>query len=391
MQEYFSPVFFHVDLDAFFASVEQLVHPEYKGKPVIVGGLPEDRRAVVSTASYEARKFGIHSAMPISAAKKLCPDAIFLRGNMKLYADKSKEVMEVFSDFSPSVIQMSIDEAFIDMKGTEKLFGTPDEAAVLLKNTVKEKTGLTVSVGAASTMYLAKIASGLKKPDGLTIVEEGKEEEFMLSLPLEKLWGAGSKTQMHLKDAGLRTIKSIYDKSEGLLKSIFGDATGSFLYDAVRGGKNISFGEEAKTHSVSVETTYEYDLTDRYIIETALLQLSEQLMYRLHKENSKSYTVCLKIRYEDFTTVSIQETGERIVMNSDDLFEKSKKLFEKKYDGKRGIRLLGLSLQNITKGTAMEQQELFENLNEKKAKLENALYKMEEKNPSLKIRKARLL
>ena len=161
----FEKVFIHVDLDAFFASVEQHDHPEYKGKPVIVGGIPGDRRAVVSTASYEARKYGVHSALPLAKAVELCPNAIFLRGNHKRYAEVSHKIMSIFKEFSPSVIQMSIDEAFIDLTGTEKLFGPPLEIAKKIKAKVKEQTGLTVSVGIASTMYVAKIASGYKKPE----------------------------------------------------------------------------------------------------------------------------------------------------------------------------------------------------------------------------------
>ena len=162
--------FFHVDLDAFFASVEQLDNPALKGKCVIVGGLPSDRRSVVSTCSYEARRFGVHSAMPIAEAKRLCQNAIFLRGNHKRYSEKSEEVMECFKSYSPTIIQISIDEAFLDLSGTEKLFGNPTSTARKLKNDVKEKTGLTVSVGVASNMYLAKIASGMKKPDGLFVI-----------------------------------------------------------------------------------------------------------------------------------------------------------------------------------------------------------------------------
>ena len=187
--------FIHADLDAFYASVEQLDHPEYRGKPVIVGGLPEDRRSVVSAASYEARKFGVHSAMPTAQAFKLCPEGIFLRGRMDRYQEKSEEIMTVFADFSPDLEQLSIDEAFLDITGTEKLFGPHRETAVKLKERVRNETGLTVSVGLASNKYIAKIASGMSKPDGLFVVTPGEEEKFMRSLSVEKIWGAGEKTQ----------------------------------------------------------------------------------------------------------------------------------------------------------------------------------------------------
>ena len=175
--------YLHADLDAFFASVEQLDHPEYRGKPVIVGGLPQDKRSVVSTASYEARVFGVHSAMPVARAYQLCPQGIFVHGRMKRYSELSFQIMQIFSDFSPDVQQMSIDEAFIDLTGTEKLFGPPQETARRIKERVKKETGLTVSIGLAPTKYLAKLASDMQKPDGFYMIEEGTEESFMLNLP----------------------------------------------------------------------------------------------------------------------------------------------------------------------------------------------------------------
>ncbi|MCR5218760.1 DNA polymerase IV [Treponema sp.] len=383
--------YFHVDLDAFFASVEQRDHPEYKGKPVIIGGLPGDRRAVVSTASYEARKYGVHSAMPLSKAVELCPQAVFIRGNYKRYSEISHRIMSIFSNFSPVVIQMSIDEAFIDMTGTEKLFGPAESAALKIKKEILEQTGLTVSIGVSSSMYVAKIASGYKKPDGLTIIPPGDEEKFMLSLPLDKLWGAGSKTQAHLKEIGLTTIRDIHSKSLNLLISIFGQSAGSFLYNAVRGNKDYIFGTEAKSHSISTESTFEFDLTDRNSIEKALMELCWNLMWRLHKENLRSRTIMVKIRYEDFTTISVQESFTNPVSSSDDLYEKTMYLFNKKYDGSSGIRLLGICACNTESRDLPVQQNLFDFGEEKKARLEKAIYNLEEKNPSLKVRKARLL
>lgn len=383
-------VFIHVDLDAFFASVEQRDHPEYKGKPLIVGGLPSDRRSVVSTASYEARKYGVHSAMPIFQAVRLCPNGIFIRGNHQKYEEISNQIMEIFSNYSPTVIQMSIDEAFIDITGTEKLFGAPEEIAKKIKKEIYDKTQLTVSIGISQSQYVAKIASGYKKPNGLTIVPPGKEEDFMLSLPLEKLWGVGKKTQQHLKDAGFKTTKDIYSKSENLLISIFGN-TGSYLYNAVRGNMDLQFGTESKYHSVSSETTFEFDLTDTYSMENAIMSLAYNVNYRMHKENVRTKTVAVKIRYEDFSTVSIQETSEYPVSNADDLYERCKRLFYKKYEKGRGIRLLGISCDKVESKNIPVQQNLFEDINTKKARLEEAIYAMEDKNPELKIRKARLL
>ena len=384
-------VFLHVDLDAFFASVEQLDHPEYKGKPVIVGGLPTDRRSVVSTASYEARKFGVHSAMPTFQAVKLCPNGIYLRPRMKRYHEKSEEVMAIFREYSPDIQQISVDEAFIDLTGTERLFGSPEDTARRLKKEVFEKTGLTVSVGLASTKYCAKIASGLQKPDGLTIVPFGGETEFMLSLPLTKVWGAGKKTLAKLEQYGIKTTRDIYTRSEKLLQSLFGNAVGSFLYHSVRGNEGADFRAEPKSRSISAENTYEYDLTNPEIIETAILDLCHTVMFRSLREKVRSTTVALKIRYEDFSTVSVQTTSERYVSSVDDLFERAKALLEKKRDARLGIRLLGVAMQNLEDDTTPRQQELFDFGDEKKRKLESAILKAQEKDPSLKITKARLL
>lgn len=384
-------VFLHVDLDAFFASVEQLDHPEYRGKPVIVGGLPGDRRSVVSTASYEARRYGVHSAMPTVQAVKLCPNGIFLRGRMKRYHEKSEEVMSIFKNYSPDIQQISVDEAFIDLTGTEKLFGAPEETAKKLKAEVLEKTGLTVSVGLASTKYCAKIASGLQKPDGLTVVPFGSETEFMLSLPIEKVWGAGKKTLEKLNNYGIKTTRDIYTRSEKLLQSLFGNAAGTFLYNSVRGNAGADFHAEPKSRSISAETTFEYDLTDRNAIETALLALCHTVMFRSLREKVRSSSVSLKIRYEDFSTVSVQNTGSRYVSSVDDLFERAKALFYKKHDGRTGVRLLGVTMQNLEDENTPRQQELFDFGEEKKRRLETAILKAQEKNPSVKITKARLL
>ena len=384
-------VFLHVDLDAFFASVEQLDNPELRGKPVIVGGLPGDRRSVVSTASYEARKYGVHSAMPTARAYELCPNGIFVHGRMKRYQEKSAEVMAIFRMYSPDVFQISVDEAFIDLTGTERLLGSPYDVAVRLKKQVHDETGLTVSVGLASTMYIAKIASGYHKPDGLTVVKPGEETSFMLALPLEKVWGVGSKTLDHLHRAGFTTTKGIYNKSKALLQSIFGENTGSFLYEAVRGNKGMRFGEEAENHSLSSETTFDFDLLDRYAIDTALMELSQTVMFRLHREDVHSRTLGLKIRYEDFTTVSIQETSERPFTSADDMYERCKRLFTKKYETGRGIRLLGVAAQNVEANSVPVQTELFDFGDAKKAKVEKAILALENKHPGVKIEKARTM
>ncbi|MBR5401491.1 MAG: DNA polymerase IV [Treponema sp.] len=383
--------YLHVDLDAFFASVEQLDNPQYRGKPLIVGGKPEDKRSVVSTASYEARKFGVHSAMPTAKAYQLCPQGIFVYPRMKRYSEISWQIMNIFHDFSPDVQQMSIDEAFIDLTGTENLFGSPKETAMKIKQRVKDETGLTVSVGLAPTKYLAKIASDMNKPDGFYCIPEGSEQEFMLNLPLKKVWGIGDKTYASLKTNGLFTTRDIYEKSLESLVFMYGNNMGNFLYNVVRGIEIINFDRKTKSHSVSNETTFPFDIYDIYTIETSILELCHSLIFRLLKENGFSRTVMVKIRYEDFSTVSIQQTYSRSILTLDSLFACAKELFEKKYEHGRGIRLIGIGLENIENSEKPFQPGLFDDDSEKKQNVEKAILSLKKKHPEINIQKARML
>lgn len=383
--------YIHADLDAFFASVEQLDHPEYRGKPVIVGGKPEDRRGVVSTASYEARKFGVHSAMPTFQAYKLCPQGIFVHGNYRRYQEISYQVMTIFRDFSPDVDQMSIDEAFIDLTGTERLFGPPEETAIKIKERVKQETGLTISIGLAASKYIAKIASGHSKPDGFYFVKHGDECKFMLSLPLNKVWGCGQKTLENLNKKGIRTTKDLFQKDLDYLTLVFGENTGKFLYNSVRGLDNNTFTNERKSHSISNEKTFAYDIYDPEIAKAYLLELSHNVLFRLLKEKSFSKTIFLKIRYSDFSTTSIQEKESNYVETVDDFYNKITRLFDKKYINGRGIRLLGLGFDNVEENDNNRQFELFDQDKDKKKKIEEAILKLEEKHPEIKIRKASIL
>ncbi|MDR2444632.1 MAG: DNA polymerase IV [Spirochaetaceae bacterium] len=382
--------FLHADLDAFYASVEQLDNEGYRGKPVIVGGHPGDRRAVVSTASYEARKYGVHSAMPIARAYELCPHGIFLRGNMRRYKEKSREVMDIFSEFTPDVRQISIDEAFLDITGTERLFGPPAELARKLKSAVRERTGLPVSVGLASNKYVAKIASGMSKPDGCFVVEKGGEENFMRSLPVDKIWGAGGKSQEKFKKYGYKSCDDIYKVPEQRLCSIFGKAFGSFLYRAVRGQAAASFDDVRGSRSISAEHTFDYDMYDEFAVETAIMKICNTLMYRLLDCRWQSRTVCIKIRYEDFSTESAQETSERTVGTMNELFERVCALFHRKYKRGRGIRLIGAGLMNL-ETDGVSTGELFEFEDERKKKLEKCIHEINKKFPNAAIKKARLV
>jgi len=382
-------MFIHADIDAFYASIEQLDYPAYRGKPVIVGGLPEDRRSVVSAASYEARKFGVHSAMPIVQAYKLCPEGIFLRGRMGRYQEKSTEIMAIFGDFSPSVEQLSIDEAFVDITGTQGLFGPPAEAAGKLKERVRREAGLTVSVGLASNKYVAKIASGMSKPDGLFVVTAGEEGSFMRSLPVGKIWGAGDKTQETFKKYGFKTGEDIYRISAGNLASMFGNSFGTFLYRAVRGEAAENFDRDRGSHSMSTERTFDYDLYNEFAIETALLDMCEALMFRLLSSGGQSATVSLKIRYSDFSTEVVRETFQNPVLTLNDFYKHVLDLFHRKYQKGRGIRLIGAGLMNLQTESAARQGDLFGEKNEKERRLEESILKINEKHPGAALRRGR--
>ncbi|MDR3138912.1 MAG: DNA polymerase IV [Treponema sp.] len=381
--------FIHADIDAFYASVEQLDHPGYRGKPVIVGGLPSDKRSVVSTASYEARSFGVHSAMPIFQAYKLCPGGIFLRGNMGRYKEKSQEVLAVFSDFSPDVKAISIDEAFIDITGTERLFGPPETLAKNLKERVLRKTGLVVSLGLASNKYIAKIASGMSKPDGLYIIPPGGEEGFMRSLRVNKIWGAGRKSQELFKKYGLKTGEDIYALPKEKLTLIFGKAFGLFLYRAVRGEAAAAFDDDRGSHSISSERTFPHDLYDEFTIETVLFDICQDLMFRLYTNNLQGRTIFIKIRYDDFHTESARETYPYPVVSMNELFEFLRLLFQKKYKPGRRVRLLGAGLSNLEPENHSRQNELFEMINEKERKLEKHILEINTKYPHAALKRGR--
>lgn len=384
-------VFFHVDLDAFFAAVEQLDYPEYRGKPVIIAGDP-DKRGVVSTCSYEARVFGVRSAMSSVRAHKLCPQGIFLPGRMHRYHEKSREVMAVLDQFSPDIQQISVDEAFLDMSGTSRIFGEPCNAAQLLKEAVHNQTGLTISVGVAPNRYLAKIASGLSKPDGLHIIHAGEESSFMKERKLDEVWGVGEKSRDRLSSAGLNTVPDILACPEKLLAGILGPAGASFLYRAVRGIDPGIMSGEPSSRSISAERTFDRDVHEREIIESLLLELSIELMYRLLDDGLYGKTVTLKLRYADFTTVSIQSTGDTAIRDSSDLFERAQELLARKLEHGALVRLVGLAVNRLADKPPAEQLPLFDDGSGKRKQLvEQALHKLEKKRGKRLVTRARLL
>lgn len=368
--------FFHIDLDAFFASVECLDHSEYRGKPLIIGRVGP--RCVCSTCSYEARKFGVHSAMPMSMALRLCPNAITVPGNMKRYSEKSKEVMAIIRAFAPGFIQASIDEAYLDMTGMETVYGKPRAAGYLLKDKIFNETGLTVSIGIGSSHFIAKLASDYHKPNGLTYVAKGREIEFVDTVGIKKLWGVGKVMQQNLEKRHIYSTQDIREFSCESLQGFFGKASGSYLYQICRGIDPGIISADTKTHSISTETTYYPDLFEADAINQYLLQMSQEVTFRALDEGFMAKTVGVKIRYGDFTTTSIQATPTEGIYNSGEVYALAKELFWKKYNGS-GIRLLGLGLYQMYEGDSPEQGELFAEDREKRRKLEKTILSLQKK------------
>ena len=295
----------HVDMDAFFASIEQLDHPEYKGHPVIVGGLSS--RGVVATCSYEARKFGVHSAMPISRAKKLCPDGIYVYPRMDRYKEVSYQIFSIMKEFTPHIEPLSIDEAFLEVSGMSTMYSGPKALGRAIKDRVFEETGLIISAGLAPNKFLAKLASDLDKPDGLVVIPYGREKEILAPLPIKRIWGVGPRTEKILKTGGfhlMRHIQALPDESS--LIPLVGNQARR-IWELANGIDDRPVETDRKIQSIGAEETYEEDLTDGSAIELEFRYFANRLSKRLRKRNLLGHTVSIKVRYDDFTTVSRQK------------------------------------------------------------------------------------
>ena len=298
----------HVDMDAFYASVEKRDRPELRGLPVIVGADPRGR-GVVSACSYEARVFGVHSAMPISRAYRLCPQGVYLPVDMDKYARASAEIMAILADFSPLVEPVSVDEAFIDLTGTSTLWGPPPDAVRAIKARIKRETGLTASAGLAANKFIAKVASDLDKPDGLVIVEPGREAEFLAPLPIARLWGVGKATAKDLAALGIATIGQLQRLSRATLVARLGDH-GAGLHDLAFGRDDRPVEPWTPPKSMGAETTFERDTTDRARLDTTLRGQAERVARELRAERLAAARVTLKLRFADFRTLTRSHTSD---------------------------------------------------------------------------------
>jgi nucleotidyltransferase/DNA polymerase involved in DNA repair len=343
-----SRVILHLDMDAFFAAIEQHDHPELRGRPVVVGADPKGGkgRGVVSTCSYEARAYGLRSAMPISQAYRLCPHAVFLPVRGERYAEVSAQVMQVLAHFSPLIEQVSIDEAFVDLTGTERLLGPPREVGVRIKQEVRQRTGLTASVGIAPNKFVAKIASDLEKPDGLVVVEEGQVNEFLWPLPVAKLWGVGEKTRPLLEALGLRTIGDVARQSPSFLAEKFG-SMGAHLWRLANGIDDRPVVPTTVPKSMSKEITFEQDTDDEERLHATLVTLADMVARGLRQEKMRCSTVTVKIRLADFATFTRSRTLPEPTSSSQTIGSTALELFRHFDRGGKKVRLLGVAVSGL--------------------------------------------
>jgi DNA polymerase-4 len=347
----------HLDMDAFYAAVEVLDNPALRGKPVIVGG--SQKRGVVSSASYESRRFGVHSAHPIATAMRLCPQGIFLPVRMSRYKEVSEQVFEIFCQFTPLVEPLSIDEAFLDVTGSIKLFGPPEEIARMIKRTIVEHIGITVSAGVAPSKFVAKIASDFQKPDGLTVVPEEKVKAFLEPLPIDKLWGVGKVTKKALTLLGVRTIGDLSHLSLEVLESNFG-RHGTHLHLLSQGvdDRDVEASQEVK--SIGREETFADDLLDMETVRRELLSLATRVSRRLRRHGIAGKTVTLKVKYHDFVQVTRSETFPEVADDGGEIFRRCCGLLDRTEVGRRPVRLLGISVSHLCAQEEKRQLSLFQ-------------------------------
>jgi DNA polymerase IV len=369
----------HVDMDAFYASVEQLDHPDYKGKPVIVGADPKggSGRGVVAACSYEARKFGVRSALPISRAWKLCPEGVYVRPRMDRYVEVSKQVMEVFRRYTDLVEPLSIDEAFLDITGSVKLLGPAEQIASAIKKEIKERTGLNASVGLAPNKFLAKIASDLKKPNAFVVVRESEIETFLHDLPISRLWGVGPKTEQRLREIGFKTIGDVAAASrESLVRSL--GSLGEHLFQLSHGKDDREVEPNWEPKSVGTETTFGEDTADRELLLATILELADHVGVRLRKDGYRARKVTLKLRYSDFETHTKQQSLKKAIVTGGEIAEVARGLFAS-FPMKKKIRLIGVSAGDLLGHEGDPQQlQLFEPASNKE-KLSKTVDELKEK------------
>ncbi|UCE50303.1 MAG: DNA polymerase IV [Phycisphaerales bacterium] len=347
----------HVDMDAFYASIEQLDNAELRGKAVIVGGDPK-RRGVVSAASYQARKFGVHSAMPMAQALRLCPEAIVLPVRMERYVEFSRQIHAIFQKYTPQIEPISLDEAFLDVTGSLRLFGSAELIGRAIKDQIREELHLVASVGIAPNKFLAKLASDLGKPDGFVVITEQDKQQVLDPLPVARMWGVGKVTQKALEAQGIDTLKQLRETPAEILRGIFGEQTGHVLRLAQGiDDRQVESSREAK--SISSERTFATDITDKNILLSVLLDQVEDVAHRLRRNNLEAKTITLKLRYEDFRTITRSRTFADPTDVTSVLWQQARQALLKWHKKSAGaLRLLGFGVSGLQK-TGSGQRQLF--------------------------------
>jgi DNA polymerase IV len=360
-QPAFPRTIFHVDMDAFFVSVEELYDPSLTGKAVVVGGQRHER-GVVSAASYEARKFGVHSAMPLRTAAKMCPHAIFVDGHPERYRECSEQVYQVLGTFSPQVEMASIDEAYLDMTGTERLHGPPLKAAHTLHQRMKEKTRLNCSVGIGTSRLIAKVSSGQAKPNGVLWIISGEEAKFLAPLDVRQIPGVGKVMEKHLHDLGIQKVGDLNQLEDGELERRFGKwglaLAGKARGEDAGGWFDNEVGADLAAKSISHEHTYNKDTANPAQLEATLMRLSEMVGRRLREAKFHARTIQLKLRYKDFSTFTRAHTLASPTQLDTEIFENIRALFRKNWQKGTPIRLLGVQASSFT--TEADQIDLLE-------------------------------
>ncbi len=348
----------HIDMDAFYAAIEQRDNPKLRGKPVVVGG--SEGRGVVSAASYEARQFGIHSAMPGRRAAQLCPDAIFIRGRMEHYVNVGRQVREIFHRYTPLVQPLSLDEAFLDVAGSFRLHGDAATIGRAIKQTIANELNLVASVGIAPLKFVAKIASDIGKPDGFVEVPEGSVIDFLDPLPIARMWGVGKVGQQKLTRIGIRTFKDIRQSDEAQMQQRFG-AWGEHLWRLANGIDPRGVVPDRTAKQISHERTFATDMQDEEMLQAVVSHLCEQVARRLRNQNRRSKTITLKYRREDFKTFSRSRSFQVATDSTAQMIDLSLTLLaEMRALQPRAVRLIGISANSLTDPDQAEQMSLFD-------------------------------
>jgi DNA polymerase-4 len=337
-------VIIHCDMDAFYASVAELDDPTLRGKPVVVGA---GIRGVVLSANYAARKFGIRAAMPVGRAKRMAPNAIFVSPDHQRYSEISEKVMQIFSSFTPFVEPLSLDEAFLDITGAQKLLGTPREIGQAIRKRVHEECGITCSVGIAPNKFIAKLASGHCKPNGLLEIKADRILIFLHPLPVSDLWGVGPKTAEQLQRLGLKTVSDLANMPLDTLKRALGDATGEHLYELSWGRDFRSVIPDEPDKSISAAETFSYDIEDPEIILREYLRLTEKASARLRDKELYAKTISIKVRFADFSTITRSKTLPLPISSTQEIYQVVKDLYQALKLDRARLRLVGVSLENL--------------------------------------------